>query len=123
MLNGTQMSQKTVFVQDNEKNRARRSERIERLKRMGLKVIPARDFKLSLDRCQAKDFDLVIVHEGEDLAQAIYMCETLSKQKPEINLILVTNAAVQQPYAAKEEQVEERVRGVLSAKREEVLAA
>ena len=123
MLNGNHVSQKTVFVQDNDKNRPRRSERIERLKRMGLKLIPARDFKLSLERCQAKDFDLVIVHEGEDLAQAIYMCDTLAKQKPEINLILATDAAVQQPYAVKEDQLEERVREMLALKQEEALAA
>jgi hypothetical protein len=123
MLNANQTSQKTVFVQDNDKNRPRRSERMERLKKMGLKVIPARDFKLSMERCQAKDFDLVIVHEGQDLAQAIYMCETLTRKKPEIRLILATNAAVQQPYAVKEEQLEEHVREMLNPEREEALAA
>jgi hypothetical protein len=78
---------------------------------------------LSIERCQAKDFDLVIVHEGQDLAQAIYMCETIAKKKPEMNLILATNAAVQQPYAVKEEQLEDRIREVLHTKQEEALAA
>jgi DNA-binding response OmpR family regulator len=120
MLNA---NQKTVFVQDNDRNRARRTERIERLKQMGWKVIPARDFKLSVERCQAKDFDLVIVHEGENLAQAIEMCETLKRAKPEINLILATNAAVQQPYAVKEDELDPKVRGMIAPSEQAVLAA
>jgi hypothetical protein len=101
MMNATDQ-QKTVFVQDNHRNRAQRTERIERLKQLGYKVIPARDWELSRQRCLTRDFDLIVVHEGDSLARAIELCEAIRADKPEQRLMLVTNGEVQHPYAVRD---------------------
>ena len=90
MMNATNQ-QKTVFVQDNHRNRAQRTERI-----------PARDWDLSRQRCLTRDFDLMVVHEGDSLAKAIELCEAIRAEKPEQRLMLVTNGEVQHPYAVRD---------------------
>lgn len=121
----TMNNQKVVFVQDSHRDRARRSERVARFKAMGFKVVPARDFDLSLQRCLRHDFDLVMVHEGNSLPKAIEMCEALLKQKPHQALMLVTDAQVQQPYAVGDDlgKIEQRARELTKFESSELIAA
>jgi hypothetical protein len=44
-------SGRTAFVQDNDRDRAQRTERMKVLKSLGFTLVPARDFDLSLERC------------------------------------------------------------------------
>lgn len=97
--NGTQPQSHTAFVQDNHRDRVRRSERMACIKNAGFRVFPARDWELSTQRCRVKDFDLIMVHEGDSLSRAIELCEGIRAQKPEQALLLVTNAQVQKDYA------------------------
>lgn len=111
MMN-SQENQKTAFVQDNHKNRQRRSERVNKLKEMGFKVIPGRGWDLSLERCLRHDFDLVVVHEGDSLAKAIETCDAILAKKPNQKIVLVTGGEVQKAYAVNEDlsALEKRVR-------------
>lgn len=94
-----QTTQKTAFVQDNHRDRVRRSERMACVKNAGFRVFPARDWELSSQRCLNKDFDLIVVHEGDSLARSIELCDAIRAKKPEQALLLVTNAQVQKDYA------------------------
>jgi hypothetical protein len=105
-------TQKTAFIQDNHKNRQRRSERVNKLKELGYKVIPGRGWDLSLERCLRHDFDLVVVHEGDSLAKAIETCDSILAKKPNQNVVLVTGGDVQKAYACGDDlrSIEKRVR-------------
>lgn len=69
------------------------------VKNAGFRVFPARDWELSTQRCLNKEFDLMVVHEGDSLARAIELCEAIRAKKPEQALLLVTNGQVQKDYA------------------------
>jgi hypothetical protein len=124
MENGV-FSGKTAFVQDNDRDRARRSARMKVLKDMGFTLVPARDCDLSLERCLRKSFDLVVVHEGQSLAKAIDICEQILAKKPEQKLLLLSPAKVEKPYACADDLkvVEARVRQMFAPSRGELVAA
>jgi hypothetical protein len=119
------VSGKTAFVQDNARDRAQRSARMKVLKDMGFTIVPARDFDLSLERCQRKSFDLILIHEGQSLARAIEVCEQILAAKPDQKLLLVSPAKVEKPYACADDlkAIEARVRQMFPSVRPETVAA
>jgi hypothetical protein len=119
------VSGKMAFVQDNARDRAQRSARMKVLKDMGFTIVPARDFDLSLERCQRKNFDLVVIHEGQSLARAIEVCEQILATKPEQKLLLLSPAKVEKPYACADDAkaIEARVRQMFQSARPEPVAA
>jgi len=118
-------SGKTAFVQDNDRDRARRSARMKVLKDMGFTLVPARDCDLSLERCLRKDFDLIVVHEGQSLSKAIELCEQILAKKPEQKLLLLSPAKVEKSYACSDDlkALEARVREIFAPSRGELVAA
>lgn len=118
-------SGKTSFVQDNGRDRAERTERMKVIKDLGFTLVPARDFDLSLERCLRKDFDLIVVHEGQSLAKAIEVCDAILAKKPAQKLMLLSPAKVEKPYASLDDAkaIEARVREMFAAARNELVAA
>ncbi len=126
MTSGTTFSGKTAFVQDNHRDRAQRTARMKSIKDMGFTIVPARDFDLSLERCLRKSFDLVVIHEGQSLAEAMEVCEQILAQKPEQKLMLLSPAKVDKPYACADDlnAIQTRVRELFAQEnREELVAA
>lgn len=109
-------SGRTAFVQDNDRDRAQRTERMKVLKNLGFTLVPARDFDLSLERCLRKDFELIAVHEGQSLAKAIEVCERILAKKPEQKLLLLSPARVEKRYACQDDvkAIESRVRAMFA---------
>jgi hypothetical protein len=124
MGNGA-FSGKTSFVQDNGRDRAERTERMKVIKDLGFTLVPARDFDLSLERCLRKDFDLIVVHEGQSLAKAIEVCDAVLAKKPAQRLMLLSPAKVEKPYACLDDAkaIEARVREMFAAARNQLVAA
>ena len=118
-------SGKTAFVQDNHRDRGQRSERMKCLKDMGFTIVPARDFDLSLERCLRKEFDLVVIHEGQSLAKAMEICEQILAKKPEQKLLLLSPAKVEKPYACADDlsTIQARVRELFARENHDQLVA
>jgi hypothetical protein len=95
------------------------------LKNLGFTLVPARDFDLSLERCLRKDFELIVVHEGQSLAKAIEVCEQILAKKPEQKLLLLSPARVEKPYACPDDvkAIESRVRGMFASQPSTLVAA
>jgi DNA-binding response OmpR family regulator len=93
-------SQPKILLIDNASDR---KERIKALSERGYSVFPALKMEEARSRCMRGNYDLIVVHAGDQLEQAQEFCDALRTQCPKQLLLMSGMAASDRDYAVSAE--------------------
>jgi DNA-binding response OmpR family regulator len=80
-------------------NASDRKERIRALSERGYSVFPALKMEEARSRCTRGGYDLIVVHTGGDLQQALEFCDHIRSQCPNQPLLMSSDASAERDYA------------------------
>jgi DNA-binding response OmpR family regulator len=88
-------SQRKILLIDNASDR---KERIKALSEHGYSVFPALKMEEARSRCTRGNYDLILVHAGEQLEQAQEFCDAIRTQCPKQLLLMYGNTSSDRDY-------------------------
>lgn len=80
-------------------NASDRKERIKALSEHGYRVFPALKMEEARSRCTRGNYDLIVVHAGDQLEQAQEFCDAIRTQCPKQLLLMSNNTSSDRNYA------------------------
>ena len=88
--------QRKILLIDNASDR---KERIKALSEHGYSVFPALKMEEARSRCTRGNYDLILVHSGDQLQQAQEFCDAIRTQCPKQLLLMFSNTSSDRDYA------------------------
>jgi DNA-binding response OmpR family regulator len=88
--------QRKILLIDNASDR---KERIKALSEHGYSVFPALKMEEARSRCMRGNYDLILVHAGDQLEQAQEFCDAIRTQCPKQLLLMSSNTSSDRDYA------------------------
>ena len=88
---GTNPVRKAMVV-DDDKDRYRRKERVTVIQNAGFKAYPVLRLQDVRNRCRPGSFDLIAVNAGQNVDQAVELCDEIKRNDPNQQVFLVASA-------------------------------